>query len=516
MSLDGQLGSLHEPLTGNSLDSAACRRRIASRARLFQRLGLQPRDRVLLHHGNTADFLIDVLAVWMARGCVVPVDPRLTAFEVASLARTARPRLSLHDRQPDSQVASTLAGLEIQVVYPDDGDLDARDAPVQAFGAADDDAIILFTSGTTGDPKGVVHTHRSLQMRWQIQRAALGTPVLDRTLFLLPTSFAWGLLGNALYAWLSGADLYVLPAFRSDVMLQLGTMCDEFEITYLPSVPALWRIVLRTVAPPKKGTLRRIACGTSPLPARLWRDIRAWSAVDDVLNVYSMSECGMLATHSSAYGEPEDGLVGTPFAGVEIRVVPAGESHELMLASTECLRDTAGAIWAQTPTLMRGYLGRDDLTSEVVWNGWFRTGDIGCLDDRGLLYLRGRDKDMINVGGVKVYPLDIDLALGRSDVVLDICTFGMADPLQGEQIAVAVVLKQPHDQSLGRLHQWATSQLAPFQMPRRWFLVNDIPRTARGKLNRTAVATHCAGSLGIDLRTLAAKANPDHLPEAAK
>jgi acyl-CoA synthetase (AMP-forming)/AMP-acid ligase II len=222
----------------------------------------------------------------------------------------------------------------------------------------------------------------------------------------------------------------------------------------------------------------------------------------------------MIATHSSAAGEPEDGLVGAPFAGVDVRVVPAGEDAGAMLRGASCLRNQAGSLWVCTPTLMRGYFGRDDLTAEVVQDGWFRTGDIAVLEDSGRLYLRGRDKDMINIGGVKVYPLDIDLALARCDAVQDVCAFAADDAMQGEQIAVAIVLKPPRQQSIERLHRHAEAELAPFQLPRRWYLVDEIPRTARGKLNREAVARHCAGTAPLDFRALAdaARARPASTP----
>lgn len=504
MLLESPLGALYEPLTGQRIDADSCRAMSLSRARSLVRQGMGSRDRVFIHYGNDAQFFIDVLAIWLAGGCVVPVDPRLTDYEIEALAKAAHPALSLWNREPSDALATTLGNLGIKILGPEQPDhgVSGDFAPSQP--PLDDDALILFTSGTTGDPKGVAHTHRSLQTRWRSQREQLGTSSLGRTLFMLPTNFAWGLAGNALYVWLSGADLYILPAFRTDVLLQLGALCDDHEITYLPSVPSMWRVALRTVAPPRKGTLRRVACGTSAFPSKLWIEVRSWSGTNDVLNVYSMTECGMLATHSSAAAEPQDGLTGMPFAGVDIKVVPLGTPHSDILKTDACAHDVPGAIWARTPTLMRGYYGRDDLTAAVVSNGWFWTGDIGLLDAKGCLYLRGRDKEMINVGGVKVYPGDIDAVMERCDAVVDVCTFGLDDPMLGEQVAIAVVLKEPRDQQLGVLHRWVERHLAPFQIPRRWYLVSDIPRTARGKLNRSQVAKSCAGLTALDQRALAA------------
>lgn len=506
MSLESTLGSLHEPLTGRHFEADECRRLARQVAARLADYGLRPGDRVFVHSGNDAEFFIQLLGIWLAGCCVVPVDPRLTVYEIARLASAVRPAISIWDRDPEPSVTAALAEQGVPAVERTSLMTAARhEVPTRPV-RDDDDALMLFTSGTTGDPKAVIHTHRSLQRRWQLQREHLGTSHLSRTLFMLPGNFAWGLAGNALYVWFTGADLHVLPAFRTDVLLQLGILCDEHRITYLPTVPTMRRMVLRTVAPPARGTLARIACGTSPLPASLWLDIRKWSGAREILNVYSMTECGMLATHDITAGTPEDGLVGAPFAGVEIRIVPLGSPHASLLAAGECLRNEVGVIWAKTPTLMRGYFGRDDLTAEVVTDGWFRTGDVGMLDGRGQLYLRGRDKEMINVGGVKVYPLDVDVVMARCEAVQDVCTFGVDDPVQGEQVAIAVVLKPPHERHIGQLHGWAEKHLAAFQTPRHWYVVDDIPRNARGKLNRDSVAAACAGKPALDLRAIAAAA----------
>lgn len=501
MSTNAPLGALHEPLTGRHLDARACRGEIARRADFLRRLGLQRGDRVFLHHGHSAQFFIDLAAVWNAGGTAVPLDARLSPFEIDQLAGVARPRFCLFEAEPSAAVADVLERYGTQLVGP--GMPVGLSTELQPGAAApDDDALILFTSGTTGEPKGVVHTHRSLQVRWRHQLSHLGSAPLQRTLCLLPTNFAWGLAGNALFVWMTGHDLFVLPPYRSDVLLQLARLCDEHEITYLPTVPSMWRTVLRMVAPPVKGSLRRVACGTSPLSAALWRDVRNWARTDDVINVYSMTECGVIACHSSATAEPEDGLVGTPFTGTTVRIVPPDTPRPDVLHVEECAPETPGQIWVRSDCLMRGYYQRNDLTSEVVVDEWFCTGDLGARDTHGRIRLVGREKDMINAGGVKIYPGDVDKVIERAAPVLDCCTFAASDPLHGEQVAVAVVLKSGNAAELAEVHRWARERLASFQVPRVWYLLDAIPRTARGKLNRARVAQVCANRKPVDARLL--------------
>jgi acyl-CoA synthetase (AMP-forming)/AMP-acid ligase II len=140
---------------------------------------------------------------------------------------------------------------------------------------------------------------------------------------------------------------------------------------------------------------------------------------------------------------------------------------------------------------MRGYLGRDDLTAEVMSAGWLRTGDVGLVDERGWLYLRGREREEINKGGMKIYPADIDAVVERFEDAVDVCAFALEDALLGEDVGIAVVLRDGSAAKLGALREWMALHLARHQMPRRWYLVDEIPRTSRGKVNRSAVAARC-------------------------
>jgi acyl-CoA synthetase (AMP-forming)/AMP-acid ligase II len=499
--IDSHLGTLHEPLSGRRWDGAAAWQRAQQRAGVLRRAGVKRGERVFIHYGNKPEFFVDVLATWCLGACAIPVDPRFTAYEVERLARAVAPVCSIWDDAVPAPIAAALQQHNVELIDATTL-LDAAGSSLASdLPRLDDDALLLFTSGTTGEPKGVVQTHRSLRSRWNHQRERLGVAAFARTLCAVPTHFAWGLVGHALYTWLSGQDLFLLPAFRPDVLMRLGATCDDLAITCLPSVPAMWRVALRTVAPPTRGTLRRVTLGTAPLPAALWKGISDWSGGAEVLNVYGITETGWIAGTGFDPALDAEPPVGEPWGAV-IKVLESGAAEHGPDVLRECRPGETGHIWVQTPSLMRGYFGRDDLTAAVVSRGWFSTGDLGALDEAGRLFLRGREKELINTGGAKVYPRDIDAALESLPGVEDVCCFASDDAMLGENIAVALVLADAGEAALARVYAAASQRLAAHQMPRRWVLLQQIPRSSRGKLNRDAVAAHCAGLPAHEQRSI--------------
>ncbi|MBT7362694.1 MAG: long-chain fatty acid--CoA ligase, partial [Rhodospirillaceae bacterium] len=336
--------------------------------------------------------------------------------------------------------------------------------------------------GTTGTPKGVLHSFRSLLARVALNQAHIPRPTRTRTLSVLPTHFGHGLIGNCLTVLLDRQDLLLAPATNLDVSGNLGSIIDEHRISFMSSVPTLWKRVLGSVPPPKKGTLARVHVGSAPLSADLWNGIAEWAGTRDVVNMYGITEtANWIAGASLADYDAADGLVGDMWGGSAAVLDAEGNVH----AQGE------GELLVQSPSLMLGYFQLPEQTDAVLRNGWFHTGDIGLIDAKGTIRLTGRQKYEINRGGIKVHPEDIDLLLERHDSVGEACAFALPDEIEGEIVAVAVTSGDGSTINPRALRLWCAERLAREKIPSRWFVVDEIPKTDRGKVNRDNVAAYC-------------------------
>jgi len=456
---------------------------VARRLPLLRRLGVAPGRRVLIFHGGSGEFFADLFAVWHLGGCAACLNPALTGSELANIADFIEATLILvrsgSAAPPDLSIPAVCTSEEAEI-------LQAVVMPIAPEGTLDDEALILFTSGTTGVPKGVVHSYRSLLARTCLNRQIIGDDALARSLCVLPTHFGHGLIGNCLTPLFAGQQLLLTSSSSVQLASRLGAIVDRFGITFMSSVPTFWKLAGKASAPPSGGSLRRVHVGSAPLSSDLWNEIIAWSGTRDVVNMYGITEtANWIGGASAALEEPLDGAVGRVWGG-----------HAMVRTEdNQWLATGEGEILVQTPSLMTGYYKLPDLTREVLQGGWFCTGDVGRVEKDGSIRLTGRSKYEINRAGMKVHPEDIDLLLERHDGVREACAFGYADDVAGELVAVAVCASDGVEMDLKELKSWCSSRLVREKVPDKWFLVDEIPKTDRGKINRDVVAAHCFGTI---------------------
>jgi oxalate---CoA ligase len=487
-------GGIEDVGLGLRWETATLAREVERRAAVLAHFGIGPGSVVAISHSGSAHFFADLLAVWAVGGAAACLDSALTEIELQTVIEFAAPAVLLVNKLQTSTTPAVPV-LELASSCPP--------KPSTKFEAAgfdpDNPALVLFTSGTTGSPKGVVLSYRALQTRIDLNATVIGAAALDRTLVTLPTHFGHGLIGNALTALLTGGNIVLHPP-GDGLGSRLGRVIDAHSITFLSSVPALWNLAKRSSDPPAGHSLIRVHVGSAPLSASLWREIAAWSRAE-VVNCYGMTETANWISGASSQADSiVDGLVGKTWGGL------AGVIDDRGILQ----RNGEGEIVIRSPCLMSGYLNRPDLTARAVVDGWFRTGDRGAVDELGRIRLTGRIKDEINRAGFKVQPAELDLMLQSHPAVAEACVFGIPDPISGEIIGAAVRLEKHATADVHSLRAWCRNRLRRDAVPERWFIVDSIPRNSRGKVNREAVRR----SLVEASDTLKANIN-SHQPHAA-
>jgi acyl-CoA synthetase (AMP-forming)/AMP-acid ligase II len=449
---------------------------VADRAARLAGAGIAPGSMLLIAHSGTAHFFADLFAVWQLGGTAACVGDSLTAAELGVVADFVRPAAILADQTmpalrfggPIMRLAATSRAAAAAAQ-----DIDPRRA-----------ALVLFTSGTTGAPKGVVLSFGAILTRATLNAQHIGAASRGRALVTLPTSFGHGLIGNALTPLLSGGDI-VLHPLGLPLAQNLGRLIDEHGITFMSAVPAFWRLALKFSEAPTSTTLARVHVGSAPLSADLWQAVADWSRAE-VVNCYGVTELANWVAGASSRAEGiAAGLIGKLWGG---EAAVADEAGGVRAAGE-------GELLVKSPSVMSGYLHRPDLTAGAFVDGWYRTGDTAVIDTSGRITLTGRIKDEINRAGLKVQPAEIDTLLATHPAVQEACTFGIADAVSGEIVAVAVQLVPGASITAAALTDWCRARLRREAIPERWFMVDKLPRNERGKISRDTVRRALTGEV---------------------
>jgi acyl-CoA synthetase (AMP-forming)/AMP-acid ligase II len=460
--------------------------------------GVGPGDRVAIWAPNSADWVVAVLGLLHAGAVLVPVNTRFKGAEAADILGRSRARVlvTVTDFLGTDHVAllrkagAELPDLATTVVVR--GPAPTGTTPWGAFlGRADgvgraevdrrvaalgpeDPSDILFTSGTTGSPKGVVSTHGRTMGVATDWVEMTGLMPDDRYLMVNPYFHMFGFKAGILASVAAGATM--LPEATFDVERALARVADE-RVTVLPGPPTLYQAILDH---PDRAThdlssLRLAVTGAADIPVELIRRVDDELPFSRIISGYGLTEAGT----ATATGPADDvetiaTTVGRPRPGFELRIVDdAGEVAG---------RGEAGEVLLRSRTVMAGYMDDPEATAKAVTaNGWLHTGDIGLVDDAGCLRIVGRAKDMFIVGGFNAYPAEIENALLRHPGVRQAAVIGIPDERLGEVGMAFVVAASPHLDG-DEVIAWCRDQMANYKVPRAVEVVDELPTTGTGKV----------------------------------
>ena len=443
-------------LTRDGLEEAS--RRVAGR---LHRAGLAPGDRVLCSAATSMELVVAYLAALRLGLVVVPANTAYREREIAHVVGDAEPRGAIVDDPRRGEWARAAAGGDLLVVAPE-VDLPDGEAPELDVAGRGDPALICYTSGTTGAPKGAVLRHGNLLASAEALRLAWRWVQDDRLVLALPLFHIHG-LGVGLHGTLlTGASAVLLPRFDPDAVLDAAR---DHEATLFFGVPTMYA---RLAGSPRVGelaSLRLLVSGSAALPPTVFERL-AERAGQRPLERYGMTETVMNVSNPHD-GERRPGTVGLPLPGVELR-----------------LAEGDGEVLLRGPNVFDGYWRNPEATAEAFdADGWFRTGDLGGLDERGYLRIEGRSKELIITGGYNVHPREVEELLLEHPGVAEAAVVGTPSEEWGEQVTAFVVPADPGaPPDREELLAFAAERLAGFKRPRVVHYVESLPRNALGKV----------------------------------
>ena len=461
---------------------AAHRAAAAMRATWHLSLG----DRVAIWAPNMHEWVVAALGVHVAGGVLVPINTRYKGEEARYIIeRSGAKALITVDGFLGLDFLNMVALPDLPTVvfrrdwdaflHPDTPFPPAPPIPVRA----DDPSDILFTSGTTGRPKGVVTTHGQSIRAYMSWTEVVGLTHTDRYLVVAPFFHCFGYKAGWLACLMRGATILPQPTFDVDAVLaRLG----PDRVSVLPGPPALYQTLLqRDLSTVDLSTLRLAVTGAASIPVQLIHDMRDVLGFDTVITGYGLTEASGIATMCRHDDDPETIATtsGRAIPGVEVKLVDAD--------GAEVPRGEPGHILVRGYNVTSGYFNDPEATAATIVDGWLHTGDIGVMNERGYVRITDRIKDMFIVGGFNAYPAEIEHTLLRHPAIADAAVIGVPDPRLGEVGMAFVVLRPDETLDADSLIAWSRERMANFKVPRRIAFTDVLPRNASGKVTKFAL-----------------------------
>lgn len=446
--------------------------------------GVQPGDRVAIILPNVPAYPVVFWAAQLVGAIVVPMNPLLKSAEIDYFFTDSAAKVAFvwPDFVEEATKGAQNSGTRIVPcgpMGPAEGALTGGDPVFEPTEKDEQDtAVILYTSGTTGRPKGAELTQANLQLN-ATRCSSVILEMFDTDVVFggLPLFHVFGLTVGLLAATNVGASLAIIPRFEPVAAMQ--TLQDE-KVTVMLGVPTMYAAILNH--PDSAGmdfsALRVCASGGSSMPAEVQRGFeKKFDCI--VLEGYGLSETSPVASFNMPDRPRKPGTIGVPIPGCEMRCVDL-EGNEVPVGEV-------GEIAIRGDNVMKGYWHKPEATAEAIPDGWFRTGDLATMDDEGYFTIVDRKKDLILRGGMNVYPREVEELLYTHPDILEVAVVGMPDELLGEQVGAGVTLRPGSTTTPEDIVAWAKERIAAYKYPRKVWIVNELPKGPTGKILRREV-----------------------------
>lgn len=443
--------------------------------------GVNPGDRVGVMLPNVPAFPVLYYGVLRAGATVVPMNPLLKSREVQHYLSDSGAALAfiwetaVEEAEAAAQavgargVTISASSLDEIATWPASPEICAR--------SDDDTAVILYTSGTTGTPKGAQLTHANMRANASVAAFGLfGLTPDDVIMGCLPLFHSFGQTCGLNTAVLAGASLTLVPRFDPATALQV---IERDQVTVFEGVPTMYVALLQAGADvADTSSLRICVSGGAALPVEV---LNAFAEVfgAKILEGYGLSETSPVASFNLAE-RSKPGSIGVPIDGVQMRVVDA-HGDDVPIGEV-------GEIAIRGHNVMRGYWNRPEATDEAIRDGWFHTGDMARQDEDGFFFIVDRKKDMIIRGGYNIYPREIEEVVYEHPDVVEAAVLGVPHPTHGEEVAAAVALKPGSTATADEVREFVKERVAAYKYPRHVWLVEELPKGPTGKIQKRDIA----------------------------
>ena len=458
-----------------------------SHAASLHALGLRAGDRLMVVGENCSDQVALIFAAASLDAWIVNVNARLSGAEIANIAAHCTPRriVYLTAASPDALKHAEAAGAQIHGALTV-GALDAACVPEPVDPSGEQVAALIYTTGTTGHPKGVMLTHRNLLFIAAVSSRLRGLSPNDRACGVLPISHVYGLASVMLGTLYAGACLHLMARFSAPALLRA---IDEEQLTILQGVPAMYARMLEVATSPIPSRLRFLYAGGSPLDPVLKAQVETAFGVP-LHNGYGMTESSPTISQTRLDAPRADTSVGPVIPGVEVRIVDAG--------GQDVAPGEAGELWVRGPNVMKGYYKEPAMTAATMRDGgWLNTGDMARRDGDGALFIVGRTKELIIRSGFNVYPLEVETALNAHPGVAQSAVVGRAAAGGNEEVVAFVEAAPGTAPTVEELRAFLADRLSPYKCPSEIVIMDALPAAATGKILKGRLKALAQASIAV-------------------